>query len=222
MKTILDLAPGELATARSPSSPRRMAAVAGPRPSWGKSLVALVVLVLCATLGRSAHAIVVADVDVPDTIARDGHALVLNGAALYEASIFEIDIFVIALYLPKATRSAKVAARCDAPLSIDIHWTYSAGLGDIYDRWRETMRHNAGADLPALAERIEQLMHVLQPTVDGQTWSFDYGLERGLTVTIGGAVVATIPGQDFCELLVRGYVGPSADPVLRRGLLGKR
>ncbi len=164
----------------------------------------------------------VGDVEVPDTIDLGDKRLVLNGAHLYEASIFEIDIFVAALWLETRTSRSGEASRCEGPVEFDFFWLHEPSLGQLTAPWRETMRANAGADLPRLEARIEQLMDALREPLEGDRWRFVYLPETGMTIYFNAKPVTTIVGRDFCQLFIGGHVGPTADAGMRKGLLGKR
>lgn len=164
----------------------------------------------------------IADVDVPEASEVAGHTLVLNGVALYEASFLQIDIFVAALYLEQPSRNAATAASCAGPTEFDFFWLYDPSRDQIAEPWRETMRANAGPDLPRLEARIDRLIAHLRGPAEGQRWRFVYAPDKGLTLLIDEAPVVTIPGADFCRLFMGGHVGDHADPDMRKGLLGLR
>lgn len=187
-----------------------------------QSISVVTSLCLVASINHTApaHGRRVADVDVPDTSEVAGRTLVLNGAALYEASFLEIDIFVAALYLEKPTRSGRSASSCEGPVEFDFFWLYEPSLSQIEVPWRDTMRANAGANLGRLEARIEQLIKALRAPVEGQRWRFAFAPDKGLTFSIDGAPIVTVPGQDFCQLFMGGHVGEHADETMRRGLLG--
>ena len=81
--------------------------------------IAVASLTLLVALELAARAHRVEDVDLPDRLELADTTLLLNGASLYEATIFAIDIFVIALYLETRTRDSRAASSCTRPLAID-------------------------------------------------------------------------------------------------------
>lgn len=177
---------------------------------------------LVLALAAPAHARSVGEVKVPDAVELGGKKLPLNGAALYEATFLAIDIFVAALWLEKPTRSTEVASRCDGPVEFDFFWLYSPSLDDLRGPWLETMRKNAGDERPRFDARIEKLVSAIVAPEEGDRWRFTYVPEVGLTLLANGEPLVTVPGQDFCQLFIRGHVGKTAEPELRRGLLAAR
>ncbi len=157
---------------------------------------------------------------LPTTVVVGGQALALNGSARYQATVFAIDIFVVALYLEKVTTSADEAARCDGAAELDYDWIYPASRNDLADPWRDKMRENAGPDLAVLGPRIDQLVAALRGVDKGDVWRFIYTPADGLAVVMNGTPVVKIPGQDFCHFVSRpARSAPHADADTRKGLL---
>lgn len=190
----------------------------------GSTLTSLSVFALLPALAADpgpAHARQVGEVDVPDAVEIAGRRLTLNGAALYEATVFAIDIYVAALWLGSPTSRPAEASRCEGPVEFDFFWLYEPSLDQLVEPWRKTMRANAGAELSRFEARIEQLIGALRAPLEGERWRFVYEPGAGMTLRIDETPVITIEGQDFCRLFIGGHVGPTADEGVRRGLLGK-
>jgi hypothetical protein len=158
--------------------------------------------------------------EVPATVEIEGTTLLLNGSVHYIATVFGIDVYVGALYLPKTTHDPAEALACAGPSELDFTWVYEADKGDLSNPWRDAMRKNAGADLPSLSDRIDSLIAVLHGVRKGEIWRFIYTPAAGMVVMMDGKETVRIPGQDFCKLFLAGQVGPNADDSLRKGLLG--
>lgn len=179
----------------------------------------LLVCVAVSLLSSPVHAREVGDVEIDERIAVADRELTLNGAALYEATFLQIDIFAIALYLEAPTKWVKKISSCERPMTVRIHWLYEASRDDLYDRWRTTMRSNAGRDLAKLEARIDQMVTTLRAVEEGEVWQFDYTPDAGLVMSMAGVPITTLTGKDFCQLWIDGYVGKPADANIRKHLL---
>ena len=79
-----------------------------------------------------------------------------------------------------------------------------------------------GKDLGKLRARIEKLDGWMADFHTGDTFTFSFAPGSGVEVQVKGAVVGTLPGDDFARTLLSIWLGP--DPPnedLKAGLLGQ-
>lgn len=178
--------------------------------------------VVFALASPSATAAEKAGVRMPDTMKVHGEDLALNGLGVREATIFNVDIYVAGLYVAKRTADPAVLLRMDSPKALRLVFVHDVGRDKIADAWSEGFAKNAGARLPSLAERVEQLKNAMVELKPGSSLTFTYVPEQGLDINVNGASKGVIQGQDFAEVFFAIWLGPSPpNRGLKAGLLGQ-
>jgi hypothetical protein len=172
-------------------------------------------------LGGAAHAAKKAGVTVPDTVSVDGKNLVLNGMGVREATVFNVDVYVAALYLEAKSSDGNAIMSSEQAKKIDLHFVRDVDKGDITKAWAEGFKKN-GNDVNALKDRIAQLNGYMADMKKGDVLSFTYVPEKGVTVAVKGQDKGTITGADFGRAVFSNFVGPNPpNKGLKNGLLGK-
>ena len=157
----------------------------------------------------------------PDQDQVDGTALTLNGLGLREATIFNVSVYVAALYLEHKTGDADQVIRVPEKKRLVLHFVRDVDGDDIADAFREGFEKNAGAPIAPLEDRIKQLSAMLTDVKDGQSVAFTVRPGAGLTVETQGATKGTIAGDDFAQPFLAIWFGPKPpNKGLKTGLLG--
>ncbi len=187
-----------------------------------KTTVRIVLVSVAATLtllAATAAARQFQGVKVAESVVVQGKRLRLNGVGLLEATVFNIDIYVAALYLEKSSRDASVVIDGKHRWCVITHFLRDIGGGQLADGWRERLQERAGRQLPKFEKRIARLCSLLPDVKTGDRHAFIYTPDKGLEIRVNGKRRGAIPGADFCPLVAKAFVGPDVDQDLRRALL---
>jgi hypothetical protein len=199
--------------------PHSAPASRGPRSPLRRP--ARVFLAAAALWAGSLGAAELAGVVLPDEQVVAGRTLVLNGIGLREATFLRIDVYVAGLYLEEKTADADAVLASAGAKRLVIAMLRRVTRGHIASAWRAGMEKNAGAELPALGDRMALLEHHLTDLAAGDRIVLTEVPGRGLTLEVGGVEKTTIPGDDFARAFWRIWLGRSpASRRLKRALLG--
>lgn len=189
-----------------------------------KSLVApalaLALLVVPSFLGApAASAGSLAGVTVPDSVQVDGDRLVLNGMGLREK--FFVDVYVAALYLPKAERSEQSIFAADEKRQVVMHFVHDVSKEQICDAWTESLEANRPNANAALKRDFDTLCSYMESVEEGQQMTFTYVPGEGTTVTVDGKDKGTLGDKSFADALFASWIGQHpATGKLKKGMLG--
>ena len=158
-------------------------------------------------------------IDFPDQMQADGAALSLNGLGLRQATMFKVNVYVAALYVPRRS-SDPAAILGQAPAELILHFVRDVGAADIAKGWNEGFEKNARADLPALEERIAMLDGWMTDIKSGQRMAFSFKSGTGVQVNVNGVAKGAIKGDDFARAFLSIWLGEPPNPEVKAGLLG--
>ena len=159
-------------------------------------------------------------VNFPDQIQVDGLNLVLNGTGLRQATAFKVNVYVAALYVPKASKDAVALLSIDAPKQLTLQFVRNVGASDLRKAWSEGFEKNAKATLPALKDRISTFNGWMEDMKTGGRMILTHKPGGGVEVNVNGAAKGTIDGDDFAKALFAIWLGDPPNPEIKAGLLG--
>jgi Trk K+ transport system NAD-binding subunit len=176
-----------------------------------RTLLISTVLALC--LPAAAAARECAGVRFADSVQVAGTTLRLNGLGLREATVFDVDVFVAALYVQHASSDAATLLRRDEPTRVVLHFVRDTGAATIAEEMDAAYRANSPSVSVAKKRRL----------LVGQSIVFTYLPASGLEVRVAGKPKGTIEGAEFASATLGVLIGKQvADDELRAGLLGGR
>lgn len=179
-------------------------------------LLALIVLVGCPAVAAERGG-----VRMPDKTSVQGKQLVLNGLGIREATILKVDVYVAGLYLEKKSSDAAAILRSEQRKVLRMKFVRDVDRSDIVEAWQEGFAKNS-PDAGKLAAQIRQLQGWMRDMKEGDTMTFTYVPDKGLTVQVKNKKMGTIPGHAFQAGLYANFIGPQPpNEGLKRGLLGK-
>ncbi len=181
--------------------------------------ITLLSLMLLTTM--SSFAMEMNDIEFPDEITVNGVDLILNGLGKREATIFNVDVYVAALYLEHTGSDGYAICESDQTKRLILHFVRDVSGGDIAGAWAEGFMKNGGDDVSIYESRIVSLNSWMSEMKDGEKMMFTYIPGTGLEVSLKGTSMGTIEGSDFSAVFFSIWLGD--DPPnggLRRGLLG--
>lgn len=155
---------------------------------------------------------------MPATTVVDGTTLLLNGLGLREATVFDVDVFVAALYVEHKSTSAKALLNTDERKQVVLHFVRATSASDIESELEDGFEANAPKASPALKKRLYAWLEDLEV---GESITFTYVPGRGLQIGIKGRVKGTIASTPFAQATLSLLIGPHPpNEGLRTGLLG--
>lgn len=201
---------------------------------------AVLLPLLLVTGSDVAHAIDVADVRLPDSVAFDGYQLALHGYALRRWG--PARLYVIGLYTEKAERASATdgtgsstgATTTTDPKLFNVPGARRVTLAllrdltarQLGDALNEGIRDNHDeARYKALQPRIERLIQVMREVGSARSGSrlhIDFLPGRGTRVALNDSPKGElIEGEDFYLAILRIWLGPRPpDIALKEALLG--
>ncbi len=181
-------------------------------------------LVLLALIGlffsaRPVHAAVVEGVTFSDRLSVEGRDLELRGAALLRYKIF-LKAYVAALYVEPTARP--VVALHELGLRLEIEYFWSIPASGFADATREGIARNVDdATYLALEPRIERLNELYRDVQPGDRYSLTYVPEVGTELSLNGARLGLVEGEDFAAAFFDIWLGEEPlDASLKANLLG--
>jgi Chalcone isomerase-like len=198
-----------------------------PRPQGRPALIRLSGLLVFATglaLAAAPTAPAVGatcdDVEFPDGVSADGHALVLNGLGLRKATFLNVKVYVAGLYLPQKSADAGQILGTGQDWQLVLRFVRDVDASDMREAFQEGFE-KTGADLTPLRPRIDALTGMLVDFKEGQAVSFTSDPAKGVAVAVDGAGKGAVEGEDFAAALLAIWLGPEPpNKDLKSGLLG--
>jgi len=161
-------------------------------------------------------------VKLPDTLVVDGASLQLNGVGIRQATVFYIDVYVAGLYLEKKSSDENEVINSSQKKKLILRFVRDLEKDDLSGAWRKGFKSNANGSYDKYEERVATLSNWMNDVEDGQQLTMEFHPQKGVTISILGKSMGTIPGEDFSKILISIFVGPSPpNKGLKEGLLGR-
>ncbi len=192
-----------------------------------RNVVASAVLAVLMVAAASAAAVEISGVKIADKVVlvKGGPELVLNGAGMRQ-KLMSIDVYVGALYLTAARRTAKEVLADTGPKRVLMHVV----IDELTAKELTASLNNAIAAnlIPAEIALIEKRLSGLNRMMNsigvlkrGGVVNIDFLPGTGTRITVDGVEKLTIPGDDFFRALLRIWIGAKpVDGRLRDAMLG--
>lgn len=171
------------------------------------ALFALLAVILGSV--ASASAAECAGVKYPETASVAGEKLVLNGMGLREATVFNVDVLVAALYVPKKSTDPKVLLDLKTPKRIILTFVRDVGRSDVVDAYRSNLKRAPGKIRDVIRPDYEKIMSQLSDMKKGQTQVFTYIPNKGLEIKVKGKVLHLITEPATIDYYLGLYMGPN-------------
>ncbi len=173
-------------------------------------------------LATDVTAAIIEGVMMPDTYLVAGQTLHLNGMGLRTATIFQVKIYVVALYLAQPSHDAHQILASSDPKVIRLQFLHSGSKEAVQQRLRTGELVNCGSgDCPVSAQADFERFVAAAPAVEvGDTATYIY-TSKGVRVFANDRIIGDYANPDLARLLLAGFIGdhpPTQD--LRSHLLG--
>ncbi len=171
-----------------------------------------------AVLALPAFAAELEGVTSADTMTVEGKTLALNGMGLRRK--FIINVYVASLYVEHASKSGPDLLKADEVRRVEMKMLRDLDQKQIVEALQGGFEKNAGANLPALKERLAKFIAKIPDVKKGATLVVQYVPGKGTTVE-GGTDTYVAEGKDFADALFSVWIGASpVDDGLKKGMLG--
>ena len=185
-----------------------------------RQMIAAVLFSAC--LASSAGAATLAGVTLQDTYPVEGQTLKLNGIGLRTLTIFNVKVYVAALYLAAPSHDPQQILKSSTPKVIRLQFLHSGSKADVEKEYRLGEQNNCGAGgcSPADQGDFERLVAAAPAVNVGDTSTYVF-TAKGVTVLANDKPIAVLNNPDLAYHLLEGFIGahpPSED--LKAQLLG--
>ncbi|MCB0403148.1 MAG: chalcone isomerase family protein [Bdellovibrionales bacterium] len=160
-----------------------------------------------------------AGIDFPDTITVSGKTLALNGIGIREATIFKVDVYVAALYVPKKSKASQTLLEADGPKKIQMRFVRSVSKNDLTKAWKAGFENNCEKECERFTPALDNLNAMMTAVKDGQSMSFLF-LKDKVEVSLDEKALGKIEGAGIDSQLLRLWIGNPPNSGLKEGLLG--
>lgn len=186
----------------------------------------VVCLALCGLLWGAPSAIAdraCGGVRLPESVDVLGTHLVLNGAGIRRATVFNVHVYVAGLYLPRPMRDVAKILEPAQTKQIVLYFVRDVSRDEMLDAIREGIDKNAGPNQGEAKKHMRSFERYLPELRAGTRLSLSYAPRRGLEVRHDGKLLGVEKDAEFAELLFRVWLGPKPpDADLKSGLLGAK
>ncbi len=184
----------------------------------GRLLTILMLGMLCI---RSAEAVQLASVTLPDTRDVGGVRLILNGAGVRTYPILGIRIYVAGLYLEQRSSDAAAIVRSPGTKLLEIHFLRDVPEARAREAWQTGFADNCEAPCRLNAQDVARFL-AAEPAIHRGDVSMFLFTRNGMTVTFNGRVLGSTDNVYFAQQVLNTFLGPvPATPAVKRGLLGE-
>lgn len=186
-----------------------------------KRLLGFVVLAtLVSSVSATATAAECADVTFPDSIIVGGETLQLNGLGLREATAFNVDVYVAALYVVKKSNRGSVLVDTESKKRLVMRFVRDVDADDVRKAVARGIERSkyGGQALRAKAKKMSGWIGAVEK---GDKFTYTYVPGKGVTFALNGKAKGTIAGEKFAKALFDIWLGAHPpNESLKTGLLG--
>jgi len=157
-------------------------------------------------------------VRMPDAVTISGKQAKLNGMGLRRKFVF--DVYVAGFYVEEPSSDPGKLIASDEVKRMTLMMLRDLGKDKIVEALREGFEKNSKDQMPALKDRLDQLVAMIPDAKKNSTIVITYVPGSGTTLSTSGER-SVIPGKDFADALFSVWLGPHpVDDGLKKGLLG--
>jgi len=175
---------------------------------------------LLVTLFSTVSAVTRDGVTLPDIEHLGELRLVLNGIGTRTATLFKVKVYVMGLYLEKASSNDEEIVASEGAGRIVMHFVRKVDASKLRKGWDEGFRKN-WPEADTIAKEIETFKSVMRDVRKGDRLVLDLHGDR-VDVSFDDEQVAAIEGASFQKGLLSVWLGPEPpNEELKNGILGK-
>ena len=188
-----------------------------------KTMKTFLFSILSLFLSFSAHAMTVADINIPETVSHTAKStkLILNGAGIRTKFVF--NIYVGSLYLENKAQTEKDIYNLPGEKRISMHFLYDeVSKEKLINGWNDGFEGNHSDDeLSKIKTRITQFNNLFVTVKKGDVINLNFIPSTGTQIVLNGKINGTIKGDDFFTAVLKIWLGDEpADSDLKQAMLG--
>ena len=181
----------------------------------------LLFVLLSISIQTQLHARQIDDINVPESIIIGSKNLKLNGAGIREK--FFLDLYLVGLYLAKPSSDAETILGSTDTKAIEL-WVISSLVTSekMENGVRKGFEKSTSGNTTPIVKEIDAFMNVFKKEMkEGDHFQFASKLEKKVTISKNGALMATIEGATFEKALFGIWLGVNpAQNNLKQEMLG--
>lgn len=160
-------------------------------------------------------------VKVPERVQLGDKQLVLNGAGVRRATVFNVHVYVGALYLEQRTTRVTDALAAQRSKLLELHFVRDVSRSEMLEAMQDGLNNNAGPQLAAAKQHMESFERYLPDLHKGTQLRLSFVPGHGLEVRANGKLLGTEKSDAFANLVFRIWLGEHPpDAKLKAQLLG--
>jgi hypothetical protein len=182
--------------------------------------ISLSALVLTFVISSLSYSTEYRDIKFPDQITIDGKNLSLNGIGIRQKTIFNVNVYLAALYLPERSHEGDKILDSEQTKRMDIVFLRDVDAHDIVNAWQEGFAKNCFSECETIRPQLDRLNSLMVDVKNRQTVSFVFR-PGGLSLTTPQREPVTFAGRIFSRMMLATFIGkfPPSE-TLKKGLLG--
>jgi hypothetical protein len=185
------------------------------------TLLLAIAATFALTVTSTASAAECVDVKFPEQITVGDDTLTLNGLGLREATMFNVDVYVAALYVPKKLRSGSKLIKSDTKKRLVLRFVRDVEKEKVSEAIQKGMKKSKFGPSKSLQAKANKISSWMSGVKEGDTYTYTYVPGEGVTVEFNGKTKGTIEGTKFAQAFFDIWLGANPpNDGLKTGLLG--
>lgn len=161
-------------------------------------------------------------ITVPDSRIVEGTPLLLNGIGLRTASIFNVHVYVAALYVEHPSTDPEVILRSPDRKMLELHFVHDIDAIAARKAWQEGFNRTCRAPCQLPQPELAQFLATVPSVHPGDVARFVFR-QDGLFVLLGNQQIGKVSDTNFIQVILAMFIGPApASERLKQELLGRR
>ncbi len=155
---------------------------------------------------------------LPDTLAVGEETLYLNGAGVYEATVFNVDVFEAGLYVERTTRDGEALLDSEQTRGLVLRFERAVERDEFLEVAASALPDASGAD----GAQRDRFLSALPDADEGDVFAFTYHPRGALSLSKNGRAIVSVTDSALARKLFASFIGPGAvTPDLKGALLGR-
>lgn len=185
-----------------------------------KSLILF--LFIATTISPSSFAdIILSGKNVPDKIVVEKTTLLLNGTTYRKVSMFNVKVWLGALYLENPATDAEAVISSKSTKVIDLHALYDISASDSVKGWKLAIDSNCQSECQKLDAEIRKFYSSVPDFKKNSFYRYIFS-NTGLQIFLENKEIFKSTSPEFATVLLKTWIGknPPSDDIKKELLKG--
>ncbi len=161
----------------------------------------------------------IADFTIPEKITIDKTNLILNGTGFRKVSVFNVKVWLSALYLEKNETSAKAIVDSATKKVIDLYPMYEVSAADSIKGWKLAFEQNCEPKCEELKTEIADFLKKVPDFKKNDRYRYIFTNLYAQSI-LNDKEIFSSKNPEFAKLLLRTWIGEKPPTVeVKKGLL---